>query len=48
MLLHPNPVLVVHVRALVAAEHEPIASAVGLAVKAVALPTILLVARDGS
>ena len=44
MELQPNPVFVVHVSALVAAEHDPTASAVGEALPAVAFPTTVLVA----
>ena len=44
IVLQPNPLLVVQVRALDAPEHEPIASAVGDAAPAVALPVIVFAA----
>ena len=43
-VLHPNPVLVVQIRALPAVEHVPTARAVGDALPDVALPATVLVA----
>ena len=44
LVLHPNPLLVVQIKALEALLHPPTASAVGAADPAVALPTTVFVA----